>query len=125
MQLRLIADMPLLHSQHTLYVLVAQLHAVHTGPQLRSLEHILNLMPIQLVPRQLIEVFVTKVVDPAIGRRIEGIVPDEEEDPFVGFQEAEEVEDDLVPLQVVQAGLFEEEGGFVKDEDGAPLARHL
>ena len=49
----------------------------------------------------------------------------EEEDAFVVFQDAEEDGDEFVALQVVRAALFEEDVGFVEEEDGVPFARHL
>ena len=76
MQLRLIADVPLLNGQHTLYVLVAQPLAFLASQQLRRLEDVLNLTPVHLVPRQLIEVFVTEAVGFALGGGGEEIDPD-------------------------------------------------
>ena len=148
--------MALLNSQHTLYVLVAQPLTLPTSQQLRRLEHILNLPPIHLIPRQHIKVFVTEVML-AFGRRVEEIDPDvaargfaelavphadvdaglkggvdvvdavggEEKDAFVVFKDAEEYGDEFVALQVVRAALFEEDVGFVEEEDGVPFACHF
>ena len=148
--------MALLNGQHILHVLVAQPLALPTGQQLRRLEHVLNLPPIHLMPRQPIEVFVTEAVLP-LCRSVEEIDPDEaargftelavphadvdtgleggvdvvdavggeEEDAFVVFEDAEEDGDEFVALQVVRAALFEEDVGFVEEEDGVPFACHF
>ena len=156
MQLRLIANMALLNIQHTLYVLGAQPLTLPTSQQLRRLEHILNLPPIHLIPRQQIQVLVTEVML-ALGSSVEEIDPDvptrgpaelvvphadvdagleggvdvvdavggEEEDAFVVLEDAEEDGDEFVALQVVRAALFEEDVGFVEEEDGVPFAGHF
>ena len=154
-QLRLITNMALLNSQHTLYVLKAQPHTLPTSQQLRRLEHILNLPPIHLIPRQHIEFLVAEAM--ALGRGVEEIDPDvaargfaelavahadvdagleggvdvvdavgsEEEDAFVVLEDAEEDGDEFVALQVVRAALFEEDVGFVEEEDSVPFAGHF
>ena len=56
------------------------------------------------------------VVDPVGG---------EEEDAFIVLEDAEEDGDEFVAFQVVRAALFEEDVGFVEEEDSVPFACHF
>ena len=67
--------MALLNGQHILYVLVAEPLTLPTSQQLRRLEHIFNLPPIYLIPRQHIELLVAEAML-ALGRSVEEIHPD-------------------------------------------------
>ena len=75
MQLRLIANVPLLNSQHTLHVLVGQVLALLPGEELRSFERILNLAAVHVAVGQLVQVLVAEIVLLAIGGRFEKVGP--------------------------------------------------
>ena len=49
----------------------------------------------------------------------------EEEDAFVVFEDTEEDGDEFVAFEVVGGALFEEDVGFVEEEDGVPFGGHF
>ena len=66
-------------------------------------------------------------VNSALKRSIDIIhtVCREEEDALVVFEDAEEDGDEFVALEVVGGALFEEDVGFVEEEDGVPFCGHF
>ena len=54
--------MPLLNRQHARHMLIAQTLSLLPRQQLRRLQHILDLPPIHLEPRQSIQIPLTKVM---------------------------------------------------------------
>ena len=76
MQVRLIANLPLLDSQHTLHMPVGQDLALLTSEQLRRLEHIFNLAAVHVILGQLVQVLVAETVLLAIGGTVEEVDPD-------------------------------------------------
>lgn len=148
--------MPLLNRQHTRHMRIPQPFPLLTSKQLRSLEHILNLPPIHLMPRQLPHLIIRKPMLPLptqhqkviphmpsrtrteliilhadMDTRLEsGIdivhaVGGEEENAFIIFKDTEEDGDEFIAFEVVRGALFEEDVGFVEEEDGVPFGGHF
>ena len=66
-------------------------------------------------------------VDARLEGRVESLhaVGGQEHGALVVFEDAQEDGDELVALEFVQAALFEEDVGFVEQEDGVPAAAHF